>query len=166
MATIRALRPSGVDSARCALLGAGGSAAAVLVALHALGCREIALAARSVDRASRLVERLNLSVHITAHVADAVRDAELVINATPIGLQTDDFPVELRAIKPSAAIFDLVYRRDETPWVRAGRAHGHRAEDGLRMLLEQGAAAFACWFGEPVPRDAMWASLGRANSHV
>jgi shikimate dehydrogenase len=51
---------------------------------------------------------------------------------------------------------DLVYRRGGTPWVRAALACGHRASDGLPMLIEQGALAFEKWFARPAPRAQMW----------
>ena len=55
---------------------------------------------------------------------------------------------------------DLVYRRGETAWVRALRAAGRGAADGREVLLEQGAAAFECWFpGRQAPREVMRAAL-------
>ena len=92
-------------------------------------------------------------------LADAVQDATLVINATTIGLSDDEFPVPFEWLRPDAAILDLVYRPGETPWVRAARARGHVALDGLPMLIAQGALAFERWFGVSPDRDAMRASL-------
>jgi shikimate dehydrogenase len=57
-------------------------------------------------------------------------------------------------------VLDLVYRPHETAWVRAARARGHRAADGLAMLIEQGALAFERWFGVEPDREAMWAAVG------
>jgi shikimate dehydrogenase len=54
---------------------------------------------------------------------------------------------------------DLAYRAGETPWVRAARLAGHRAADGLEMLIAQGAEAFERWFGQPADRDVMRAAL-------
>lgn len=144
------------------MFGAGGSAAATLVAVHDAGARAITIVARTPSRAVALLERLEIDARVVAtHEAkDALRDAGLVINATPIGLRDDGWPVEVDLLPPRAAVFDLVYRHGETPWVLACRAAGHRAEDGLRMLVEQGAASFESWFGVPAPRDAMWAALG------
>jgi shikimate dehydrogenase len=56
-------------------------------------------------------------------------------------------------------VFDLIYRANETPWVRAARAAGHRATDGEGMLVEQGAIAFERWFGFAPDRQVMWNSL-------
>jgi len=88
-----------------------------------------------------------------------MRDAGLVINATPIGLRDNAFPMPVEMIPADCAVFDLVYRRGLTPWSAACRDAGRRAEDGLRMLVEQGAAAFETWFDVAAPRHAMWAAL-------
>lgn len=158
-ATIAALQPDGVHNIRCALLGAGGSAAAVLMALHEAGCAEISVAARTPARAHQLAERIGVRIDVVSDADAAVRGAALVINATPIGLRDDAMPIAPEQLASNASVFDLVYRRGGTPWVRACRAAGHRAEDGQRMLLEQGAAAFTCWTGMTAPRDVMQRAL-------
>ena len=91
----------------------------------------------------------------------AVRDADLVVNATPIGLHDDALPLPVDALGANAAVLDLVYRAGETAFVRAARARGLRASDGMAMLVEQGAAAFARWFGVEPDRSVMWEALGR-----
>lgn len=160
IATIRALRPLGIAGARCTLLGAGGSAAAVLVALHELGCTDVAIFARTPARAERLTERVGVAATVSPTLESALEDSVLVINATPVGLTDDAMPVAPRFLPENATVFDLVYRKGGTAWARACRLAGHPAEDGLRMLLEQGADAYSCWFGEPAPRAAMWESVG------
>jgi shikimate dehydrogenase len=59
-----------------------------------------------------------------------------------------------------AAVMDLAYRVGETPWVRAAREAGHRATDGLEMLIAQGARAFEWWFGIEPDREVMRRALG------
>ncbi len=83
-----------------------------------------------------------------------------MVNATPVGLHGDEFPVAPSALPPGCATIDLTYRRGETPWVHACRASGHRATDGLTMLVEQGALAFERWFGRAPDRRAMWRAIG------
>ena len=87
--------------------------------------------------------------------AASVRGATLVINATPSGLDDSSMPVSTELLDASAVVLDLVVGRNETPLVRAARARGHRAADGLTMLIEQGALAFERWFGTPPDRDVM-----------
>ena len=57
-------------------------------------------------------------------------------------------------------MFDLAYRVGETALVRAARAAGHRAMDGLPMLIEQAALAFEAWFGVSPDRGVMWKAVG------
>jgi shikimate dehydrogenase len=87
------------------------------------------------------------------------READLVVNATSVGLRDNDLPLDPAKLRASAAVLDLVYRRSETQWIRAARARGLPAADGLVMLIEQGAAAFERWFGFPPDRDAMWSAV-------
>ena len=154
-----ALRPDGIRGERCALLGAGGSAGAALVALQRLGCGPIRVWSRTPGRASSLARRTGSHVTEYASAEATVQDATLVINATPIGLHGNAMPVDPMLLTPEASVLDLVYRRGGSMWVRACQRRGHNAQDGLRMLVEQGAAAFTSWFGVEAPRRAMWASL-------
>jgi len=158
-AALLALLPGGVRGAHCALLGAGGSAGAALVTLQRMECGPIRVWSRTAGRASALARRTGSHVTEYASAEATVHGASLVINATPIGLHGDAMPVDPLALAPGAAVLDLVYRRGGTAWVRACRSRGHEGEDGLLMLVEQGAAAFSCWFGVQAPRKAMWAAL-------
>ncbi len=163
-ATIRALVVGDMADVRdtpVVLCGSGGSAAATLVALHNLGYRQITIVARTTVRAQALSERLAISATIVPYdaIERAVGVAGLVINATPVGLHDDTFPVDVALLPAGCAAFDLVYRPGLTPWIAACRDAGRHAEDGLRMLVEQGAAAFEAWFDVPAPREAMWHAL-------
>ncbi len=161
LASVHALCPTGLRERRVALLGAGGSAAAVLVALELAGCTDIRVWSRQGTRAEELAERVGVRVVVATSVDVAIDDAALVINATPLGMSSDDMPVPVERLAPSAAVFDLVYRPNETAWVRDARARGHAAEDGLRMLVEQGAESFRVWFDVEPSLAAMWATLPR-----
>ncbi len=144
---------------RVALLGAGGSALSVIIALEQWNVQELVIFSRTESRAASLAGRCTFSARVAESAELAVQHADLVINTTPIGLHDDRMPASPQALTPHAAVLDLVYRRGETAWVNRCRERGHRAEDGLRMLVEQGAAAFACWFARSPDRNAMWASL-------
>jgi shikimate dehydrogenase len=152
------------DRARpVAVLGAGGAAAAVLVALEEAGFAQARVHARSPSRARSLSVRFP-AAHIASTVEDAVRGAALVVNATPLGLDGQSVPVDVALLDHDAVLLDLVVRPDETPVVRAARARGHRAADGLDMLLGQGALAFERWFGIAPDRAVMRASVARQNA--
>lgn len=149
------------DGARVALLGAGGSARAVIAAIGGWPGAALRVWARTTERARALADA-GLAAHVTAvdDPAACVEGATLVVNATPLGLREDDpLPVEPARLPPGAAVLDLVYRPAETAWVRAARAAGHPAADGLAMLVEQGALAFARWFGRAPDREVMWRAV-------
>ena len=145
--------------ASVALIGAGGSAAAVLAAAERWGSATVRLYNRNVDRAHALASRFGAPVQVVASLDEALDGATLVVNATPVGLHGDDLPVPIESLPRGAAVFDLVYRANETAWVRAARQAGHRAADGEGMLVEQGALSFERWFGIEPDRNAMWSAL-------
>ncbi|HWL41167.1 MAG TPA: shikimate dehydrogenase [Gemmatimonadaceae bacterium] len=141
------------------LLGAGGGASAVLAAVERWPRVRVAILSRNGERASALARRYVDVARVETNSGRGAAGATLIVNATPLGQYDDQFPIDLAAIPRGAALFDLVYRREETAWIRAGREKGHRAVDGLPMLLEQGALGFQRWFGKPADRKAMRQSL-------
>jgi shikimate dehydrogenase len=148
--------PAGV---RIALFGAGGAAAAVLAAAEAWKGVTVSIVARNPARAEVLTQRFPDVARVEKSVKRALSDATLIVNATPIGQQNDEQPIDVSKISKSTAVMDLVYRRGGTPWVKAARERGNRAADGLTMLLEQGALSFRRWFGIDPDREAMRQSL-------
>ena len=146
------------DERSCVVLGAGGSAAAVLVALANAGVRNVFIVARNIARARSLVDRLQVEAAVS-HTMPRPDVAELVINTTPVGLLDDELPFDVAMLPEHARVLDLVYKRGGTALVRAARARGLIADDGLRMLVEQGAQSFERWFGKSLDRQIMWRAL-------
>ena len=144
---------------RVVLLGAGGAAAAVLAAVERWPDSAVAVHARTARRAMELCDQFATVAQVATSLDVALHGATLIVNATPVGLGDDAFPLEPERVPPQAAAMDLVYRRGETAWVRALRARRIRAVDGLPMLVEQGALAFERWLGFAPDREAMWSSL-------
>jgi shikimate dehydrogenase len=155
--------PSGI---RVAVLGAGGAAAAALTAIDRWEGATASVHARDLARAMSMRMRHSAVMRVCSMRDPCLSDADLVVNATSIGMGTDDIPVDLTQLKPGAFVFDLVYGRSETRFVREARAAGHEAMDGLRMLLHQGVAAFTLWFGEEPPADVMWNALLAATGRA
>jgi len=149
-------------NARVLLLGAGGSAAAVIAAAERWsGCR-VGLWSRTEDRARALVARFPEIASVEADRDAALTAVDILVNATPLGLRDDaELPAPVERLREDAVVVDLVYRRDggPTPWVRAARARGLRAADGLAMLIAQGALSFERWFGFAPDREVMWRSV-------
>jgi shikimate dehydrogenase len=156
---MRALLRDSLAGARIALVGAGGAAASVLCAAERCHVAEVRVYNRNMTRAQQLADRFAPMARATETMDESLVGADLVVNATPIGLHGDEFPVPVERLPSGIAVFDLIYRASETPWVRAARAAGHRATDGEGMLVEQGAIAFERWFGFEPDRHVMWKSL-------
>ncbi|MFL5488809.1 MAG: shikimate dehydrogenase family protein [Gemmatimonadaceae bacterium] len=158
-AAASALLGGETENARIALIGSGGAAAAVLAAAEQWNGAKVAILARNAERATKLARRFRDVARIEKSAEHALSDATLVVNATPVGQQNDEQPLDIAKISRACAVMDLVYRRGGTPWVKAARKKGNRAADGLTMLLEQGALAFKRWFGIEPDREAMRQSL-------
>lgn len=143
-----------------AVLGAGGGAAAVLHAMKGWQPREVRLYSRTMERARALALRFAL---LNTRVVDtpeaAVAGASIVVHATPVGLHDEAVPVNVASLGADATVLDLVYRRGETALVRAARERGLASQDGLAMLVEQGALAFERWFSTPPDREVMWSAV-------
>jgi shikimate dehydrogenase len=158
--TARALLRDRVNGATVAILGAGGAASAILAAVERWPGARARLYNRHMVRATTLAARFSPFATAHASVGEALRGADLVVNATPLGLRDDDpLPLPLDALPPGSAVFDLVYHPAETRWVSAAREAGHWAADGRGMLVEQGALAFERWFGMPPDRNVMWTAM-------
>jgi shikimate dehydrogenase len=141
------------------VIGAGGAAAAVLAAVESWPNCLAHVWNRTPERAKALCERFGFVAHPVDDIG-VVAGADLVVNATSIGLKDDSLPIDLSLIRRDAVVFDLVYRPGETRFVRELRHLGMRATDGLPMLVEQAALAFEQWFGVTADRAAMWRAVG------
>jgi shikimate dehydrogenase len=138
------------------VVGAGGTAAAVLAAVEGWpGCRAL-VANRGADRRDRLVARFS-SIARAGDVAELASSANVVVNATSLGMrERDAFPIDPQTLAPGTTILDAVYSRQGTRFVRAAQARGLRASDGLPMLVGQGTEAFHFWFGVQPDVGLMW----------
>ena len=139
------------------MIGAGGAARAVAHAVRLRGGR-LLVANRTPERAAELGEPVPFERDA---LNAAASEATLVVNASSLGMGSDDVPavLPLAGIGPGQVVNDLVYRPGGTPWLAAAGARGARTVDGLGMLLHQGAAAFERWTGEPAPVDVMRSAL-------
>ena len=137
--------------ARALVLGAGGAARAVVMALIDERADAIHLLNRTPGRARAVAEALDprgRRVVVAETAADVEREGyDLVVNATSVGLEADDpLPLDLDRPVRVGAVLDLTYRDGGTAWVAEARQRGIPAADGLEMLIQQGAASFRRWF--------------------
>lgn len=139
---------------RAVVLGSGGAARAVAVALQSLGVLDVTLVSRSGGG----------PVAPWDDLPALLPEADLLLNATPVGAGGDDTPVPGRLLHGGLAVLDLVYRPSPTRLVREARAAGARACGGAGVLLGQGWRSLEAWLGAPLPaaaREAMASALRR-----
>lgn len=140
---IQRLCPGGAR--RALILGAGGAARSAVLALEVSGVEHVDVAQRGDGSWDRLPELL--------------KDADLLINATPVGLDDSVTPIPTPLLRANQAVLDLVYRPSPTRLVREAREAGARAAGGAGILLGQGWRSLESWLGVPAPVAAMRAAL-------
>ncbi|NBT89578.1 MAG: shikimate dehydrogenase [Verrucomicrobia bacterium] len=153
------------------VLGCGGVGRTLACRLARKGCRALALVNRNPEKARLLAEHLrplgdtpvSTVPWNSPELEKAVADADLLIQATPLGLSPEDpLPVAENSLHPNLRVYDTVYRKDFTPLIHAARARGCPALDGLGMLLHQGARSLEIWTGKKPPLAIMRSALEKA----
>lgn len=178
---LRALREgAGFDPAgsRALILGAGGAARGVVLALAREKVAQLTIANRTARRAeilarlarSRGVAAAALPLPALANpdpaLAAAARQADLIVNCTTIGMahgpQADGVPLPWQLLAPGALVYDLVYNPPQTRLLGEAAQAGIATLGGIEMLVYQGAAAFELWLERPAPVPEMLAAATRA----
>lgn len=154
---MEACRGAGIEVSgrRVLLLGAGGAAASIAVALGGEGAGEVRVVNRNTERAEELLGKLGaagvegVQVYPADALNEAAADADVIVNVTPLGMKDGDpLPIPEEYLREGMAVCDAVYRPGrETPLVRQARERGARVVAGERMLLYQGVLAQRLWTG-------------------
>jgi shikimate dehydrogenase len=138
------------------VLGAGGSARAIVAALADAGVGAIRIVNRTRDRAESVrrdlaTDATQISVHGWDEIGAVQRGAGLLVNTTSLGMAgSPPLVFDLTPLPPSSPVVDIVYVPLETRLLAMARQRGHPVVDGLGMLLHQGRPGFEAWFGAPV----------------
>lgn len=153
------------------IFGAGGAARAVLYGLAKAGAKQIVILNRHEAKAKKLIQEFQKQFPKTlfdtgGEACCEIDSADLVVNATSLGLKKKDAVVVSPSLIPKAGkkklFFDLIYHVPQTPFLKAAKQKGHRALGGLGMLLFQGAEAFQLWTGRKAPVSVMRRALVEA----
>ncbi len=145
------------------LLGAGGAARGIAASALALGAARVTVANRTVGRAESLAHDLHRVGTITplalvdAGLSAALRDADLVVQCTSVGLGAPDrsvlSPERMEDLRQGSLVVDIVYRPEDTAFLRLASARGLTTVGGLGMLAHQAALSWQVWFGEIGPAE-------------
>ncbi len=165
------LRDNGVDPAgsRVLVLGAGGSARAIVYGLADAGAAEIRIANRTQSRADDLAHAMGVRFPTCKWetgqgvASSSIQDIELIVNCTSVGMEpdVDSMPWNREvAFCADQTVYDLVYNPLQTRLLKHALECGAHAINGMGMLVWQGAIAFELWTGEPAPLEAMKHAVG------
>jgi len=153
------------------VLGAGGGARAVVYGLITEGFQRIIVFNRHLHRAEGLVKHFGrTAAHMELRAMpwhESIIEAELaktklLVNATSIGLTSDESPIPADVLHAELLVLDVIYAK--TRLLKDAAAAGAETLDGELMLLHQGAAAFTLWTGQPAPLDLMQQKLAEARA--
>ncbi len=151
------------------VIGAGGAARAVLVALRRRYGGKVHVLNRTLANAQALIEEIDgpFEAHGFDAYAELAPSTDLVVNTSSIGMHGTRFDwLDMSLLSRSALVTDIVYTPLETPLLAAARAEGLRTVDGLGMLLHQAVPGFAAWFGvEPEVTPALRARIEATLDH-
>ena len=131
------------------VLGAGGSARAVIGALKTLGVATIAIVNRTVAKAEALATFFGgVDVGSWGDLSRRLGTSDILVNTTSLGMQGElALDIDLSPMKPGGVVVDIVYRPLETKLLAQAKARGLKAIDGLGMLMHQAQPGFQAWFG-------------------
>jgi len=154
LGAVRALeREAKLSGARAVVLGAGGTARAVVFGLRERGAR-VHVLNRTRERAELLARELGAEGAGTlVDLGETPHD--VLVNTTSVGLESDASPVEAAAIAPGSVVLDAVYRPAQTRLLRDAAAQGARSVEGKWMLVYQAAEQFRLFTGRDAPVEAM-----------
>ena len=144
----------GLDGADAVVVGAGGAGRAAAFSLSDAGA-SVHVANRTADRAASLAESVPGATGGGLDTLDRVADADVLVNATSVGMESDDSPVPADRLHADLSVLDAVYSPLDTRLLREAREAGATTVDGAWMLLYQGVEAFERWTGRDAPVDAM-----------
>ena len=157
------------------ILGAGGAARAAAFGLCREGVASLTIANRTLQRAVDLVMALGKAGPLPVltatsmaveGIAEAVAGADLVVNATSVGMNhgeaAGESPIDIGLLRPGTIVFDMVYTPMESPLIEGARSVGAVGVSGLWMLIYQGAASFELWTGQDAPVEVMY-EAGRSS---
>ena len=147
------------------LVGAGGAGAGVLGPLLEQGPRSLVVANRTLARAQALVQShlelaaLQKTKLLALDLQGLEHDFDLIINATASSLEGAGVPVPAQVLRPGCLAYDMMYGPAAQGFLHWATQHGAQARDGLGMLVEQAAEAFALWRGVRPPAAQVLAEL-------
>jgi shikimate dehydrogenase len=157
---------NGFKGKKAVLLGAGGAAKGIALALTMRGMK-VYILNRTPEKAEALVQ----VIQAEGGTADSgvfapgewLEDVDLLVQTTSVGLRGESFPFSVQGISEKALVVDIIFNPMETAFLQEAKKQGCRTLNGLGMLLYQGALAWEYWLGGHAPLEVMRQALYRAQ---
>ena len=131
-----------VKRKKALIIGAGGVSPSIIFALKNMGCENIYLTNRTFAKAEKIKETFN---DITIQKWGDIPDFDMVINATSVGLNKENFDLDLNKFGNNKFFYDVIYNPNETNFLKEAKLNGNKAENGRMMFIYQAHQSFALW---------------------
>ena len=131
-----------VKRKKALIIGAGGVSPSIIFALKNMGCENIYLTNRTLEKAETIKETFN---EITVQKWGNIPEFDIVINATSVGLNNDNFDLDLNKVGNNKLFYDVIYNPSETNFLKDARISGNKTENGRMMFVYQAHQSFALW---------------------
>ena len=131
-----------VKRKKALIIGAGGVSPYIIFALKTMGCENIYLTNRTLEKAETIKETFN---EITVQKWGNIPEFDIVINATSVGLNNDNFDLDLNKVGNNKLFYDVIYNPSETNFLKDARISGNKTENGRMMFVYQAHQSFALW---------------------
>lgn len=166
----RSLPSFSIKAKKMVILGAGGAGVSIITEAALRQAREISVFVRgtSLERVSckmaELAKKTGADIHVypledDAFLQSELLDADLLVNATSLGMDGLSLPLPEHVKLGSCLVADVIYQPFETPFLAWAKKQGNQTVNGLGMLLYQAAAAFELWTGTAMPTEVIWQDL-------
>ena len=140
------------------VLGAGGTGKSILYSLKQLGAKKIILLNRTLKKAKELQDQIIIPYSLK-NTESVIKNDSIIINSTPVGMQSNQSPIDLGLIHKNQILIDVIYNPLETAFLKLGNIIGAKTLNGLDMFIYQGLASLDLWFGESLSKQVNFTQL-------
>ena len=140
------------------VLGSGGTAKSILFTLKQLGIKKIILLNRTIQNA-KILEDDKVIAYSINQMESIIQYNSIIINTTPIGMQTSQSPVDFGLLNKNQLLIDIIYSPLETSFLKLGNKIGAKTLNGLDMFIHQGLASLDLWFGEDISKQVNFTQI-------
>ena len=140
------------------VLGAGGTSKSILYSLKQLSVKKIILLNRTLQKATALQNEIIISYSLE-NTESVIKNDSIIINTTPIGMQTNQAPFDLGLLHQNQILIDVIYIPLETSLLKLGNKIGAKTLNGLDMFIHQGLMSLDLWFGESLSKQVNFTQL-------